>query len=377
MHDRDLQYEIVSDETQFRALRDDWDALWSRANGRYYQAFSVCLLAWLHVAKPQGRRLRCLVCREKGRLVMVWPLVTYRRALWTYLLPLSPDAGDYTSVLVESNQSAAALIEGAWQSACRRCGADFMHLPYTHEGSELYDLARRHRRVVSAKRDDSWLAKLRDENDWDAFCSKLGTLYRKKPGALQRRLSKEGELVIHMADPADTAGIATMVDRMLKWKRGWSDRVDKHGDWLESSQFQSFLVALLSAPDGHVVARLIVVSLDNAPIAGLIVTKGNPCANAIIGGFDEKYGKFGPGSIAVEHCVKWAFEQRFDLDFGVGSERFKSYWSNRNVSSAWTFHMVNTNWGQVRTRAARLARSLGFAPVRRAEPEEKVLAESS
>ncbi|WP_299703532.1 GNAT family N-acetyltransferase [Caballeronia sp.] len=278
---------------------------------------------------------------------------------------------------MESNQSAAALIEGAWQSACRRCGADFMHLPYTHEGSELYDLARRHRRVVSAKRDDSWIAKLREETDWDAFCGKLGTLYGKKPGALQRRLSKEGELVIHMADPADTAGIATMVDRMLKWKRGWSDRVDKHGDWLESSQFQSFLVALLSAPDGHVVARLIVVSLDNAPIAGLIVTKGNPCANAIIGGFDEKYGKFGPGSIAVEHCVKWAFEQRFDLDFGVGSERFKSYWSNRNVSSAWTFHMVNTNWGQVRTRAARLARSLGFAPVRRAEPEEKVLAESS
>lgn len=377
MHDTDLQYEIVSDETQFRALRDDWDALWSRANGRYYQAFNVCLLAWLHVAKPQGRRLRCLVCRENGRLAMVWPLVTYRRALWTYLLPLSADAGDYTSVLVESDQSAAALIEGAWQSACRRCGADFMHLPYTHEGSELYDLARRHRRVVSAKRDDSWIAKLREETDWDAFCGKLGTLYGKKPGALQRRLSKEGELVIHMADPADTAGIATMVDRMLKWKRGWSDRVDKHGDWLESSQFQSFLVALLSAPDARVMARLIVVSLNNAPIAGLIVTKGNPCANAIIGGFDEKYGKFGPGSIAVEHCVKWAFEQRFDLDFGVGSERFKSYWSNRNVSSAWTFHMVNTNWGQVRTRAARLARSLGFAPVRRAEPEEKVLAESS
>jgi CelD/BcsL family acetyltransferase involved in cellulose biosynthesis len=376
MRDADLQYEIVSDETQFRALQDDWDALWSRANGRYYQAFSVCLLAWLHVAKPQGRRLRCLVCREKGRLVMVWPLVTYRRALWTYLLPLSPDAGDYTSVLVESDQSAATLIEGAWRSACRHCGADFMHLPYTNEGSELYDLARRHRRVVSAKRDDSWMAKLRDEDDWDAFCGKLGTLYRKKPGALRRRLSKEGELVIHMADPADTAEIATMVDQMLKWKRGWSDRVHKHGDWLDSSHFQSFLVALLSAADGHAMARLIVVSLDNVPIAALIVTNGNPCANAIIGGFDEKYGKFGPGSIAVEHCVKWAFEQRFDLDFGVGSERFKSYWSNQNACSAWTFHMVNTNWGQLRSRAGRLARAFGFAPIRSAEPPEKMIAES-
>ena len=112
------------------------------------------------------------------------------------------------------------------------------------------------------------------------------------------------------------------------------------------------------------------------PIAALIVTTGNPCANAIIGGFDEKYGKFGPGSIAVEHCVKWAFEQRFDLDFGVGSEHFKSYWSNQNASSAWTFHMVNTNWGLVRTRAARLARTLGFAPVRSAEPAGKMVAKS-
>jgi CelD/BcsL family acetyltransferase involved in cellulose biosynthesis len=277
---------------------------------------------------------------------------------------------------VKSDQFAAALIEGAWRLACRRCSADFMHLPYTKEGSELYDIARRHRRVVSAKRDDSWIARLRDENDWDAFCGKLGTLYRKKPGALKRRLSKEGEVVIHMADPADTGEIATIVDRMLTWKRGWSDRVDKHGDWLYSTYFQSFLVGLLSAADGHAMARLIVVSLDDVPIAALIVTNGNPCANAIIGGFDEKYGKFGPGSIAVEHCVKWAFEQRFDLDFGVGSERFKSYWSNQSSDSAWTFHIVNTSWGLARTRAGRLVRRLGFAPVRSAEPPEKMVVKS-
>ena len=133
---------------------------------------------------------------------------------------------------------------------------------------------------------------------------------------------------------------------------------------------------MLSAADGRAMARLIIVSLDKVPIAGLIVTSGNPCANAIIGGFDERYGKFGPGSIAVEHCVKWAFEQRFDLDFGVGSERFKEYWSNQHVRSAWTFHMVNTNWGQVRACAGRFARALGFAPIQGVEPLQKVVAKS-
>ena len=93
-----------------------WHALWTRAQGYYYQSFSYCWLAWQHVSKPHGRMLKCIVCREDGQLVMIWPLETVKRALWTYLVPLGPEGGDYTSVLVADDASAPALIEGAWNT---------------------------------------------------------------------------------------------------------------------------------------------------------------------------------------------------------------------------------------------------------------------
>jgi CelD/BcsL family acetyltransferase involved in cellulose biosynthesis len=358
MNDTDLRYEIVSDEDGFRALKHDWDDLWARANGRYYQAFSVCWLSWLHVAKPRGKKLRCIVCRQQGRAVMIWPLVTHKRFLWTYAVPLSPDAGDYTSVLVESGLSTSTLVAGAWQAARRRCGADFVHLPYMNEELELYDLASRERHVLHATQHDSWLVKLREETDWDAYCSSLGTMYSKRPGALERRLSKEGRVAVRMVEPAETTEIATTVDWMLECKRTWCDRVGKRGEWSDSPHFRNFLVDLLGPVNGQAMARLVVVSLDDKAIAALVVSLGNPCANAIIAGFDPDYGKFGPGSIAVEHCVKWAFQQGFDLDFGVGSERFKSYWSRDNVSTAWTLQIVNTSWGLLAVHGNRFAREL-------------------
>jgi CelD/BcsL family acetyltransferase involved in cellulose biosynthesis len=358
MNETDLQYEIVGDEDTFRALQREWDDLWARAHGRYYQAFSVCWLAWLHVAKPRGRKLRCIVCRRNGQLVMAWPLVTHRRLLWTYVVPLSPDAGDYTSVLVESGPGASTLVAGAWHAARHRCGADFIHLPYMNEGLELYNLASRERHVLHATQHDSWIVKLREEDDWDAYCNSLGTMYSKKPGALERKLSKEGRVEVLMIDRSDASGIASTVDWMLECKRAWCDRVGKRGEWSDSPHFRNFLVDLLGPAEGEAMACLVVVKLDDKPIAAIVVSQGNPCANALIAGFDPAYGKFGPGSIAVEHCVKWAFQQGFDLDFGVGSERFKSYWSRDNLSTAWTLQIVNTPWGLLGVHGNRMAREL-------------------
>jgi CelD/BcsL family acetyltransferase involved in cellulose biosynthesis len=278
--------------------------------------------------------------------------------LWTYVAPLSPDAGDYSSVLVESGPFASTLVAGAWDATRRRCRADFIHLPYVNEGLELYNLASRERHVLQATRHDSWVVKLSEEGDWDAYCKSLGTMHGKKPGALERRLSKEGRVEVRMIDPSDVNEIATIVDWMLECKRAWCDRVGKRAEWSDSPHFRNFLVELLGPAQGEAMGRLVVVKLDDKPIAALVVTLGNPCANEITAGFDPAYGKFGVGSIAVEHCVKWAFQQGFDLDFGVGSERFKSYWSRANVSTAWTLQVVNTSWGLLGVHGKRFGREL-------------------
>jgi len=358
MSQADWQFEIVSDEDAFRALQREWDDLWASAHGQYGQSFSVCWLAWQHVAKPRGRRLRCIVHRENGRLSMVWPLVTYRRLLWTYLCPLSPEAGDYTRVLVAQDHSAPALIAGAWRTALRRCGADFIKLPYVDEGSDLHAVASRERHVMIAARTVAAFAKLRDETEWDTFCKTLGTMSGKKPGALERRLSKEGQLTVRLTEPGDTRENATLVDWILARKRAWGDRVGKRGEWLDSPHYRDFLVNLLCPANGRAMGRLFVVTLDGVPVAATVVGVGMTCVDGLIASFDARYAKFGPGSIVVEHVIKWAFDERLNVDFGVGAERFKAYWSRNNITGAWSAQIANSPWGVLAFRSKKAARAL-------------------
>jgi CelD/BcsL family acetyltransferase involved in cellulose biosynthesis len=361
MNDGQLQLEVVSDEQGFLALEREWNALWRKAHGRYFQRFDVSLLAWQHVARPRNRKLHCIVMRERGELRLVWPLVSWRRIFWTYLLPLSPDAADYTSILVEDGPGAAALIEAAWRAACAQ-KADFVHLPYMNEGSALHRIALREPRVLGLSRHESWVARLRDETDWSTYSRSLGTMHGKKPGQLERRLAKEGELVVRLMDPSETEGIAQCVRAMLAWKRQWAERTGKKGIWLFSPLYQDFLIATLTTrrdgPDTEPPARMTVVTLDAEPIAAVIVSHGNPLANAVVGSFDPQYGKFGAGAIAWEHGVKWALEQHYDIDFGVGSERFKAYWGRGNRSHAWTMQIANSTWGLVGYRTVRWVRDL-------------------
>jgi CelD/BcsL family acetyltransferase involved in cellulose biosynthesis len=352
------RYEVISDEAEFRALQPEWDALWAKAQGYCYQSFGFCWLAWKHVSQPHGRKLRCIVCREDGKLVMVWPLEAVKRSLWTYLVPLGPEGGDFTSVLVEANEATAALVAGAWDMARRRCGADFIHLPYVRERLDLYRLVTQERRILFTEAHNASAATLRGQGNWDEYCQTLGTLFRKRPGGFAKKLAKEGTVAVRMLDPVEESETASIIKWMFQCKRAWSDRVGKRSVWLDSPEFERFLCKLIYSGDVPSMARLIVVTLDEAPVAALVVSTGNPWASAIISGFDPHYGKFCPGLIAIEHCVKWAFDKGYDLDFGVGTEDFKAYWSRGAATTAWTVQTINSNWGLAAIRARRMAREV-------------------
>jgi CelD/BcsL family acetyltransferase involved in cellulose biosynthesis len=216
----------------------------------------------------------------------------------------------------------------------------------------------RERRVLFCEPHQASAARLRGQGTWDEYCRSLGTLFDKRPGGFVRRLSKEGTVAVRVVDPADEGETASIIEWMFNCKRSWSDRVGKRSVWLDSPEFERFLGKLIYSPDVPSMARLIVVTLNEAPVAGIIVSLGNPWASAIFAGYDPYYGRCCPGLIAVEECVKWAFNNGFDLDFGVGAERFKAYWARGEASTAWTTQIVNSHWGMLAIRARRLARAL-------------------
>lgn len=356
MSAKQSQLDVITEPAAFRALQREWEDLWQRAGGQYHQAFSVCWLCWVHVAKPRGQKLRCIVRRERGRLVMVWPLVSYRRLCWTVLHPLTPGTIEHTSVLVEEGPTAPAMIAEAWRDAMRLCRADVCHLPYVSLDSPLHALASAQPGVKFDPGGPAAMARLSKEPDWEAFCNSLGTFSGRKPGARERRLAKEGDVVVRVLGPDDAGEYETWVDWILASKREWADRTDKKGPWLYSSGYRDFLLGLLDCADGGPVGRLFVVTLDGAPVAASMVGLGKDCVAGLITGFEQKLAKFGPGTIVLEHCVKWALQRRLDMDFGVGPESFKGYWSRDNFVSTWSFQIPVTAWGAIAFRARDLAR---------------------
>ncbi|MEM5433817.1 GNAT family N-acetyltransferase [Paraburkholderia diazotrophica] len=386
----DSQYEIVTDESALRALQAEWNELWARARGAHNQSFDFCWIAWEQIAKPNGRSLRCIVRRDAGRVVMVWPLVTYRRLfLWTCLIPLSPESAGYSRVLVEDGAQTAAWIEAAWRVARMRCGADFIHMPYVPEDTVLGGLVANAHRPVIRERVDAYIARLSTESrrhDWQGFCDSLGTLHKKRPGKAEQRMSKAGKVSVRLVDPFDTVRIAESVDAMLNWKRSWGSRVNKRGHWLDSAHYRNFLVAWLTSGAASTAmtipaptttpaatpARLLVVTLDGRPVAVNIFCTDMRGVSGIISGFDPDCSKWSPGLIGVEHVAKWAFERQLDFDFGTGSEHFKSFWSRGNLSYCWTVQSVNSWWGRVALDVRRFPRAF-LAMVRalaRRDPEQ-------
>ena len=356
VRNRQSGLDIITDPDAFLALRDEWNALWSQVDGRHHQAFDVCWQCWTQAAKPSGYRLHCIVYRENGELVLVWPLMSHRRFFCTVLEPLTPGTAEHTSILTATGASAA--LNAAWRAATQHCHADLFSIPYVAKNAALYDLASRHAGLVATRQDVSATALLRKEPDWTAYCNTLGTLSKKKPGAREKRFEKEGVLDIRILEAKDTQAHAQWVDWILARKREWAEHFEKSGPWLYSQGYRDFLVSLADGTHAQPMGTVFVMTLDGLPVAAYIMGLGHTCVNGLIGAFDPKYSRFAPGSILMERCVKWAWENRMDFDFGIGTEEFKGYWSRGNVLPNTSFQIATTQWGKLAFHAKNLAKKL-------------------
>jgi CelD/BcsL family acetyltransferase involved in cellulose biosynthesis len=357
MKSSDSLYEIVTDEKALLALKEEWDDLWKRANGSHYQSFAFCWIAWQQVCKPRRRLLRSIVRRDEGRLALVWPLVTHIKFLWISLCPLSPEAADYSGILVDPGVPTTEWIEGAWRIATQRCGADYIHLPYLHEDAVLYRVASVATPLIVQTHHDLYVAKISEEfilGDWASFCNSLDTAHEKKPGSVARRLENKGKLERRLIDPCDRVAIASTIDLMLEWKRDWSDRVGKHGSWVDSIHYRNFLVEWTTSAPFPSRPHLIAFTLDGVPLTSLIFCAAHGRVYTVIGSFNPEYHNFSPGILAFEYVVKWAFDRKFDVDFGPGAERYKQFWSRSNLIHVWTLRTVASWWGGIGVHAQRL-----------------------
>src|SRR5690242_5067675 len=96
----DIELNVIHEFERLVQLETDWNALWNEANAPYVsQSFTWCVLSWKEVARKRGRQLFCVVGRNAGKVVLIWPMRISSQYGLRIISPLGPEGSEYSSVL--------------------------------------------------------------------------------------------------------------------------------------------------------------------------------------------------------------------------------------------------------------------------------------
>jgi CelD/BcsL family acetyltransferase involved in cellulose biosynthesis len=336
------RYEVVTDIAHFLELRSDWNALLEQVPQAYFsQSFDWCRVAWEQIAAPRRRRLHCIVAREGGRAVLIWPFVLSRRALWSFAYPLGSETTEYTSPLVLDDSASDQRIEEGWNILRRSSCADVIFLPYVRADSPAHRILSKQRTALPPALNRSWFVNTKTVDNWEQYVASLKRSHRGDLRRTRRRLSELGMLSFEPA--VDQNRCAAAIDWILAQKQEWLVRKSRENPWLRDIEYKNFLIEMA----GNSVGGSLIISvlrLDEKIIAAALARIDKVRAECLNTVYDRAYGKYGPGQLLIEECVKWAFEHDLIYDLRIGDEPYKGDWAT-DTCNTFNFDFANSKWG--------------------------------
>jgi CelD/BcsL family acetyltransferase involved in cellulose biosynthesis len=343
---------IISDYRDIVALQPEWDVLWSSVSSPGYQQSSTfALVCCQEIHNNQRSALRCIVVRKSGKVVLIWPLLLRRARGVKILSPLWSTGVECTEPLVHDGPEAMDLISRAWLSARSGIAVDVISMPQVKVGSCFHTVVSREK-PFDVETDTCYVVQWDKKwSDWDTYCKVISTGHdSKKTRRWQRKkLEEQGDLEFQILQASGET--AAMIDWSLHHKRDWAERVDKRGWWLYSEKYRNFLVALFSSESSCQNFAIFLLKINGSPIAAKLVAYNNRKSDWILTAFDAEWGKYSPGSLLDEYCVRWTFENSLELDFGIGPVAYKKLWSNNNAFPTVSYRFSGSMLGTIAMKA--------------------------
>jgi CelD/BcsL family acetyltransferase involved in cellulose biosynthesis len=343
-----MTIDIISDSRDLVALQPEWDALWSsvRSPG-YQQSYTFARICLQEIHNDQRSPLRCIVVRQSGKVVLIWPLLIRRVAMVKILSPLWSTGAEYTEPLVQDGPGGLDLVSSAWLSARSKIAADIISMPQLKVGSYLHTVVSREN-PADVETDTCYVIQWDKKwTDWDSYCKAVSTGHDSKQTRRRKRkkLEEQGEIEFQILTASSET--AALIDWTLQHKRDWAERVNKRGSWLYSESYRNFLVALFSSESACQTFAIFLLKINGIPISTKLVAYNKKKLDWIITAFDAAWGRYSPGSLLDEYCVHWTFEKGLELDFGPGPVAYKKLWSNDNAITTVSYRFSGSLLGAI------------------------------
>lgn len=325
----DLCFSVIEDSAAFLELEPDWRELYRRVGTSHYcQDFSWCWRVWECVASRWGRRLRLIVGRQAGRVVLIWPLMLEGRVLRC----LSSDTLEYRDVLVEESEYTDLYLKYAWNVAVHIKGVDFFLFQNSRSPSNLERLIAYAGRLNWSRRFDSDpVIRLAGFEGWDAYAATL----RKSLVGDQKRQWRRAGLALPALEFVVVRG-AGDIDGLLDWmffhKFGLLDRKGIGGRSFRSAEVRDFFGGI--ARDALERDALYLSKLCAGPdilSAGMGYKFGKRFLFHMFS-YDRTWENLSPSRLLLEKTIRWCFDNGIEeFDFMPGGGDYKLLWTNDRV----------------------------------------------
>ncbi len=347
--------EVVRSFSDDSALESAWNELWTRTNSPYHESYTVCRHAWEDLVKPQEGALHCVLVWDQNRLVLAWPLISYRRHFVKFLRPLTPSGGEANSILLDPAFEPQSILEQAWKAATSIPGCDIVYLPLLRLRSPLHSYISRCG-VDELGRDAAPYARLTLEDDWKTYASSIGAGSWQQVSRKRKKIFQMEESRFLCIDPVKEPTLAAKwIEWMLAEKKVWAKHAHKSATWVDSPFYRNFLVHSICDARELLKYRLYAILVQQKPIAIKLVAVCSSHIEYVIGGYSSspEIARLSPGMVLDEYWMEDVFNMNLDVDFGTGQEPYKLFWSRGNVEELRSYRVPISLTGKIILRSAR------------------------
>lgn len=336
-----MQCEVVEGLESLRALEPEWRQLYTRTP----ESYASCGFEWTRssaeaLAAPGNVPVLCVVIRESGNPVLLWPWILERRKrLWREATPLNGWIAGFSLPLVTDGAQASGLIRMALEAVSTRC--DLLQIPRVPDDSLLRSVLNAQRGFESIHEFRTSEVRFEEFPDWNLYlksrqASELRDLRRRR-----RRLLEAG--TVNLEPVLETSRCPEAIDWILRHKRAWATSKNRANVHLSTERYRQLMLKAATARssgEGTVVSTL---ALKGQLIAGMISQVDRSRIGFLVSTYDPAYARFAPGQLLFEDMIHWACERRLTAEFRIGGETYKEAWVNRygtcrtvlGPSSAW------------------------------------------
>ena len=328
-----LAVQVIDATTTLQALRREWDDLYLQAAERtVFQSFGWVFAWWRTVGRSSGFRLAIVVVRERGRPVLIWPLVKRRRGIWRSGSWAGAETGQYNDVLRADGEHRHAWLEAAWAHIRKNMGLDVIDFPALRDDGIVLPFLRTMHGSVGAS-EPAAVNDLPPTRDWAGWEKNQSRGFRKDLRRRRRRLAERGEVRFELVH--DTAAIEEAVALAIEHKAAWLAARNLYGRFIEHPQATAWLTNACLSAHRNGMLHLAVLRLDGRVIACNIGFLDQGCLYNYLGSFDLAFRQYSPGVILTQDLLQWSFDNGVRMfDMMPPADDYKMRWCNTTIGTS-------------------------------------------